>query len=127
LNADELIYKIVTREQWDEAKTMGVFKGAPVDLEDGFIHFSTAEQAAETAAKHFAGQDNLLLVAVDAKALGKPLIYEPSRGGKLFPHLYADLLFLAVRSVTDLPRDAEGRHQFPAGMNPSGSSGEPTS
>ncbi|MGI9420012.1 MAG: DUF952 domain-containing protein [Geminicoccaceae bacterium] len=119
-----IIYKIVTREQWDEAEAAGVFKGAPVDLADGYIHFSTADQVIETAARHFAGQADLLLVAVDADALGEALICEPSRGGQLFPHLYADLPLSAIRSIAPLPL-ADGRHQFSAAMNPAGRSGRP--
>ena len=122
----DVIYKIVTRDQWDQARHVGVFKGAPVDLADGYIHFSTAEQMAETAAKHFAGHSDLLLVTVDAGVLGDALVYEPSRGGQLFPHLYADLPLSAVRSVDELPLGADGRHQFPAGTKPSGRSGDPT-
>ncbi len=110
----DVVYKIVTQAQWDEAEKAGVFKGAPVDLADGYIHFSTADQAGETAAKHFAGANNLLLVAVKADALGDALVYEPSRGGQLFPHLYADLPLNAVRAVDALPLGADGRHQFPA-------------
>ena len=82
-----LVYKIVPAALWRDAQVAGAFRGAPVDLADGFIHFSTAGQARETAAKHFAGQEGLLLVAVDAAALGAALRWEPSRGGGLFPHL----------------------------------------
>ncbi|MCJ2016820.1 DUF952 domain-containing protein [Methylobacterium sp. E-065] len=113
-----LIYKICPRDLWREAEAAGRFEGAPIDRQDGFIHFSTAAQAAETAARHFAGQADLLLVAVDAEALGDALRYEPSRGGDLFPHLYGPLLLDAVKSVDALPRDAEGRHVFPAGLLP---------
>jgi len=123
----DIIYKIVTRSQWDEAKRLGVFKGAPVDLADGFIHFSTAEQVRETAAKYFSGQDDLLLVAIKAKALGEALVYEPSRGGQLFPHLYANLPLAAVGAVDALPLGADGQHQFPAAVQPAGRSGGPTS
>lgn len=122
----EIVYKIATRLQWEQAEKDGVFKGAPVDLQDGFIHFSTADQVRETAARHFAGQDGLLLVAVDAAALGRALVYEPSRGGALFPHLYADLPLAAVRSVEPLNLGAHGRHQFPEETKPSGRSGGPT-
>jgi uncharacterized protein (DUF952 family) len=86
-----LIYKISPEPLWRAAEAAGAFRGAPIDLEDGYIHFSTAAQVRETAAKHFAGEANLLLVAVDADALGDALRYEPSRGGDLFPHLYAPL------------------------------------
>ena len=108
------IYKIVTQSQWREAGQGGVFRGAPVDLADGFIHFSIAGQVAETAAKHFSGQDDLLLVAVDEAALGKALKYEISRGGALFPHLYADLPLSAVLWVKPMPLGANGVHRLPA-------------
>lgn len=107
------IYKIATRTQWAAAEQTGYFTGAPVDLQDGYIHFSTADTVAETAAKHFAGQNDLLLVAVDASALGDALRYEISRGGKAFPHLYANLQLTAVRWVKDLPLNSDGKHQFP--------------
>ena len=107
------IYKIVTQAEWREAERDGVFRGAPVDLADGFIHFSTASQLAETAAKHFAGQDDLLLVAVDEDALGTALTYEVSRGGALFPHLYADLPLAAVLWAEPLPLGADGVHRLP--------------
>ena len=85
------IYKILPASLWIEAQQAGVFRGAAIDLTDGYIHFSTAEQAAETAAKHFAGQTDLVLLQVDSDALGEGLKWEPSRGGALFPHLYAEL------------------------------------
>lgn len=108
-----LIYKICPESLWREAERAGVFAGAAVDLNDGFIHFSTAAQVGETAAKHFRDQSNLLLIAVDADALGASLRYEPSRGGDLFPHLYGALPLAAVRWVKPLPLDREGRHVFP--------------
>ncbi len=108
-----LIYKIVPAALWHAAEAEGAFRGAPVDLADGFIHFSTAGQVRETAARHFAGQDGLLLVAIDAEALGSALVWEPSRGGALFPHLYGVLALATVRSVTLLPLGPEGLHQFP--------------
>jgi uncharacterized protein (DUF952 family) len=107
------LYKIVTETLWQDARAAGVFRGAAIDLKDGFIHFSTAAQAVQTAALHFAGQTGLLLVAVDASALGDKLIFEPSRGGDLFPHLYADLPLSAVLWEEPLPLDAEGKHIFP--------------
>lgn len=82
---DVIIYKIVTAEQWAKAEKDGLFKGAPVDLADGYIHFSTADQVKETAARHFAGQQDLLLVSVSSSAIAADLAYEPSRGGQLFP------------------------------------------
>ena len=108
-----LIYKICPEPLWREAEEAGTFRGAPVDLQDGYIHFSTGPQARETAAKHFAGKDGLLIVAVEAEALGEALRYEPSRGGDLFPHLYAPLALGAVRWVRPLPLGPDGRHLFP--------------
>ena len=111
--AVELIYKIAPRVLWQQAVAEGVFIGAPVDLADGFIHFSTAGQMRETAAKHFAGQTDLVLVAIDAHRLGPALKWEVSRGGALFPHLYAPLMMDAVAWVVDLPLGPDGQHQFP--------------
>lgn len=113
-----LIYKICPRALWREAEAAGQFTGAPIDRQDGYIHFSTAAQVAETAARHFAGQDDLLLVAVEAEALGDGLRYEPSRGGDLFPHLYGPLPLSAVVAVDEMPLDGHGRHAFPAGILP---------
>ncbi|MGQ3353383.1 MAG: DUF952 domain-containing protein [Phreatobacter sp.] len=107
------IYKISPRDAWQRAESAGRFTGAPVDLADGFIHFSTAAQVRETAAKHFAGAADLVLVAVDGAALGAALVFEPSRGGALFPHLYGDLPMSAVRWVKPLPMGANGAHLFP--------------
>lgn len=109
----DLIYKIVPEASWRAAETAGRFDGAPVDHADGFIHFSTAAQAAETAAKHFEGQKDLLLVAVDARRLGAALRYEVSRGGALFPHLYAPLGLDAVVWARPMPLGADGRHVLP--------------
>lgn len=108
-----LVYKILPRALWFEAEQVGVFKGAPIDLKDGYIHFSTAEQARETAAKHFKGQDDLLLAAFEADDLGETLKWEPSRGGALFPHLYAELPTSSARWVQPLPLDNNGEHAFP--------------
>jgi uncharacterized protein (DUF952 family) len=107
-----LIYKIAPRPLWDAAEAAGVFAGAPVDVADGYIHFSTRAQAEETAAKHFAGQADLLLVAVEADRLGDALRWEPSRGGALFPHLYAPLPMAAVVRVRPLPLGPDGVHAF---------------
>ncbi len=108
------IYKICPEPLWRDAERAGRFDGAPVDRADGFIHFSTAEQLRGTAERHFAGEDGLLLIAVDADALGDPLRWEPSRGGALFPHLYGSLALTAVASVAPLPLGSEGTHVFPA-------------
>ena len=102
------IYKILSRAEWIAARTAGNFAGAGVDLQDGFIHFSTAEQAQETARRHFRGQDRLVVLEVEADDLGDALRWEPSRGGDLFPHLYGVLDVSLVRGVTDAPLDAEG-------------------
>ena len=106
------INKISPAGLWREAERAGAFTGAPVDVADGFIHFSTAGQVKETAARHFAGQADLVLVAVDGDALGAALRYEPSRGGALFPHLYGTLPLSAVHWVRPLPLGSGG-HQFP--------------
>jgi uncharacterized protein (DUF952 family) len=110
----QIIYKITPEAPWREAETNGRFTGAPIDVADGFIHFSTAGQVKETAAKHFAGQTGLLLVAIDAARLGAALKYEVSRGDALFPHLYGVLDLKAVLWVRPLPLGADGAHQFPA-------------
>jgi uncharacterized protein (DUF952 family) len=109
-----VIYKICPEPLWRAAERAGVFAGAPIDIADGFIHFSTATQAEETAAKHFAGQDGLLLVRVHADKLGGALKWEPSRGGALFPHLYAPLNVADVHKVERLPLGTDGRHVFPS-------------
>ncbi|MGF9565544.1 DUF952 domain-containing protein [Neorhizobium sp. JUb45] len=109
----DVIYKIVTEDLWLDARGKGVFDGASIDLADGYIHLSTAGQAQGTADKYFAGQTGLLLIAVDVDRLGDTLRWEPSRGGELFPHLYAPLTFDAVLWEKPLVIGADGRHQFP--------------
>lgn len=98
---------------WREATKAGVFRGSEHDVRDGFIHFSTAAQTRETAARHFAGQDDLLLLRVEAVLLGDRLKWEPSRGGALFPHLYGELALNAVTGIEPLPLGADGIHVFP--------------
>jgi uncharacterized protein (DUF952 family) len=110
-----LIYKIVAAPLWNAAR--GVFRGAGVDLSDGFIHFSTSAQVEETAARHYAGQSDLLLVAVEAEKLGDALKWEVSRGGELFPHLYGDLPLSAVVWAKPLPLKNDDRHDF-SGLSP---------
>lgn len=107
------IYKICDQESWRAALAAGQYRGSEVDVRDGFIHFSTAEQLAETAAKHFARQTDLVLVAVDSDAMGVHLKWEPSRGGALFPHLYAALPVTAVRWSRPLPDETDGRRTMP--------------
>jgi uncharacterized protein (DUF952 family) len=103
-----LIYKILPRSEWEDARAAGRFRGSAVDLADGYIHFSTAAQAQETAARHFAGKVGLLVLEVDGDALGAALRWEPSRGGDLFPHLYGDLQVDAVLRVLPAPLDGDG-------------------
>lgn len=107
------IYKICSAQMWRDAQRAGLFGGAPLDLADGFIHFSTAAQVAETAAKHFPGATGQVLVAVDAGLLDGALKWEPSRGGDLFPHLYGVLSLEAVLWAAPLPLGPDGRHAFP--------------
>ncbi len=107
------IYKICPADLWREAERIGAFHGSAVDRRDGFIHCSTGAQAAETAEKHFSGQRDLVLVAVDASLLGDRLRWEPSRGGALFPHLYGELPTRAAHRVEALPLGPDGRHVFP--------------
>jgi uncharacterized protein (DUF952 family) len=107
-----IVYKIVATEEWAAAETAGAFIGAAIDRADGFIHFSTSEQAPETAAKWFGGRGDLTLAAIDAEALGDDLCWEPSRGGALFPHLYRALPMSAVVWSRPLPLGSDGRHVF---------------
>ena len=107
-----IVYKIVATEEWAAAETAGAFTGAAIDRADGFIHFSTSEQAPETAAKWFAGRGDLTLAAIDAEALGDDLRWEPSRGGALFPHLYRALPMSVVVLSRPLPLGSDGRHVF---------------
>ncbi len=100
-------------DMWARAVEAGAFTGSPVDVADGFIHFSTAAQVHTTAAKHFAGQAGLVLVAIAVEDIGHPLAWEPSRGGDLFPHLYTPLPVSAALWALPLPLDADGRHVFP--------------
>lgn len=109
------IYKIFLGTEWTEFDAAGQTSGAPVDLADGFIHFSTAAQAAETAAKYFAGINGLMLIAFKADQLGDALKWEPSRGGDLFPHLYRALKRDEVLWAKPLPIE-NGAHVFTAEM-----------
>ena len=109
-----LIYKIFRDAEWRHFQIQGTTSGAPVDVQDGYIHFSTAEQAPETARKHFAAETDLILLAVESEQV-TGLRWEPSRGGDLFPHLYADLDILNVIWHRPLPLGEEG-HIFPEGF-----------
>jgi uncharacterized protein (DUF952 family) len=108
------VYKIIARADWDLALKAGRFDGAAIDLRDGYIHLSTAAQAADTARLHFAGREGLILLRIDAAALGSALKREPSRGGDLFPHLYGPLDPALVEATTDMPLGADGIPQLGA-------------
>jgi uncharacterized protein (DUF952 family) len=107
------IYKIIDRTEWARARARGQYDGSADDRQDGFIHFSTAGQVQVTASRHFAGQPDLVLLAVDGDGLGEALRWEPSRGGELFPHLYGVLTPASVVRSWPLPLGEDGRHRFP--------------
>lgn len=109
----EPIYKIASRPDWDAAHAAGELEGTPVDLADGYIHFSTAAQLAETLGKHYSGQSGLVLATIDPDLLPQPLTWEPSRGGQLFPHLYAPLPLTAVIAERDLDARPDGGFDLP--------------
>ncbi len=108
-----IIYKICDQIEWRAAERAGAYHGSEVDVRDGYIHFSTAEQARRTAALHFSGRTELMLIAVDADKLGPALRWEPSRGGALFPHLYRALPLSAVLWARPLPDESDGERAFP--------------
>jgi uncharacterized protein (DUF952 family) len=108
-----IIYKICDAALWRDAEAAGTFRGAGIDMRDHYIHFSTASQVKETAARHFAGAPDLVLIAINAGCLGPALRWEPAREGALFPHLYGNLPLACVLWVKPLPLNAEGRHVFP--------------
>lgn len=107
------IYKISPASAWREAERQGAFRGSPDDIRDGYIHFSTPSQVAETARKHFFGQTGLFLVAVDADVLGGALRWESSRNDELFPHLYGELDLGAVLDVQEMHARSDGTHEIP--------------
>lgn len=111
-----LIYKIFRASEWEVLKTNGSTMGAPIDLSDGYIHFSTGAQVAATAAKYFAGKHSLILLVLDSENLGDALKWEPARQGDLFPHLYRPLKMADVFLQKDLPLGPDGRHVFPDGV-----------
>ncbi len=112
----DYIYKICPDDIWETASNAGVFKGAGIDLADGFIHFSTADQVAATAHLHFNGVEDLVLVKISTDGLD--LVWEESRGGALFPHLYTDLDLAFVDQVIPMPLNDDGDHIFPAEILP---------
>lgn len=109
------IYKILRADEWSALRAQKETKGAPIDVTDGFVHFSTAAQARETAAKHFAEAEGLYLAALDSEALGDALKWEVSRGDALFPHLYGPLRLADILWCQPLPLE-EGAHRFPDGF-----------
>jgi len=111
--AAEHIYHTCRREEWAAAQPNGPYPGSSQDRADGFIHFSSRAQIEDSVARHRAGQDGLVLLRVDPEALGAALRWEPSRGGRLFPHLYGPLPLSAVLRVDELPLGRDGRHRFP--------------
>lgn len=111
-----MIYKILRADEWADLQRLGQTDGAPVDVSDGFIHFSTAAQVAETLRRHFAGVQGLMLLGFDPKALGPALRWEPSRGGDLFPHLYAPLRLADVQTVQTIGLNAAGAHTLPGDL-----------
>lgn len=113
---DSLIYHVCKADEWEAARRAGRYPGSSQDRADGFIHFSDASQVVASVARHRAGQDGLVILEVDAPALGAALRWEPSRGGALFPHLYADLPLTAVTRFAALPLGTDGRHRFPWGL-----------
>ncbi len=117
VDGGRIIYHMCTRAEWQAAEAEGFYPGSSEDAADGFIHFSARDQVAVSAAKHRAGQDGLVLLSVDAGALGDILKWEAARGGALFPHLYGTLPVAAVVCVDDLPLGPDGRHVFPPDMD----------
>ncbi|ALI56720.1 DUF952 domain-containing protein [Celeribacter marinus] len=114
-----MIYKIFRADEWAELQAKGETKGAPVDIADGYVHFSTADQARETASKWFACVDGLVLLACDVDAMSADITWEPSRGGALFPHLYRNLRLSDVvwdKPLPLAPKDAPDSHVFPKDM-----------
>ena len=107
-----LIYKILRADEWEALLEFGETDGAPIDVTDGYIHFSTAEQVRETAGKHFAGEEDLMILCLESATLGQDLKWEPSRGGALFPHLYGKLRLDDVLWEENLPLE-DGVHVFP--------------
>jgi uncharacterized protein (DUF952 family) len=110
---DKIAYKVLLPHELEVLERDGLFAGAHVDLADGYIHMSTADQLAETIAKHFAGKSNLQIVVVDLEAVGDAVRWEPSRGGALFPHLYGPLSLDAVIAYGPLEFDADGSIRYP--------------
>lgn len=110
----DAVYKICPPEAWEAARRAGIYTGSADDRRDGYIHLSSPAQVAGTLARHFAGAAALVLLRIDAAALGERLRWEASSGGRLYPHLYGTLPLSAVIAETPLARDAAGHHILPA-------------
>ncbi|WP_420419440.1 DUF952 domain-containing protein [Pacificispira sp.] len=108
-----MIYHLAKQQAWQAAQQSGRYTGLEADRADGFLHFSTAEQIAESARKHRAGEADLVLLGVEEAPLGETLVWEKSRGGALFPHVYGDVPLDAIRLAAPLPLGADGAHVFP--------------
>lgn len=116
--SNRLIFHMCKRSDWQAAQKGGLYHGSGDDIADGFMHFSTAEQLAESAARHRKGVTGLILIAIDPEVLGDALKWEPSRGGQLFPHLYGALDVSKVARTDDLPLGDDGYHVFPDDIPP---------
>lgn len=115
---DRFIFKLLTQDQWHSFQAEKIFRGAPVDLADGYIHFSTRQQLAETAGKYFADVPHVIVAEVAVEDLPLPLKWEPARKGALFPHLYADLPLKCVERFSALTRHPDGSFSFPHWAQP---------
>ena len=109
------LYKIMSKQEWEKAQAQGIYEGSEVDRRDGFIHLSAANQVRATAQKHFFGKTDLILISIREESLGPSLIWDISRGGELFPHIYGPLQLDAVGESASLPL-VNGIHQFPPGL-----------
>ena len=119
MSGTALIFHLCPRALWEAALARGAYYGRPADLADGYIHCSSAAQLRASAAKHAAGQADLVLLALDPDSLGSSLRWEPSRQGELFPHIYGGMPVSAVLRTDPVPLDAEGQHQFPSWLEDS--------
>lgn len=115
-SSSKYVFKITTAALWQEAQTTGVLPRSPIDVQDGYMHFSTAAQSLETLKLHFAGQSNLQLLRIPTAPLGDALKWEPSRGGDLFPHLYAELALASIEADISVSVSSEGVCEIPSGF-----------
>ncbi len=111
---DSFAFKIETRSAWAKAQRAGVYTGSALDVQDGFIHLSAQDQVRATLTMWFKDQPDLILAKIDLAPLGETVVWETSRGGALFPHIYGSIPMTAVQDVIDLPLLADGSHDLPA-------------